>query len=189
MRIHLNALALGLTAAMFATPLLGAPVLRQNITVVGPIVTVGDMFENAGPLAEEGLFRAPAPGTRGEVSLENIRLAISKAGFTEFDNPGFANVSVARSGIKVEAEMLSALIASDLRRRGLLSSGVNVNTLFDEQPGDLIAAQTDDPVILQSLRYVPGSNRFTARFLIAGQNRYTDYSGTLDFFVSAPHLT
>ncbi len=186
---HLKRLAIGLTVILFATPLFGAPVLRQNIIVIGSVVTVGDMFENAGTLAEEGLFRAPAPGTRGEVSLENIRLAISKAGFTEFENPGFANVSVARSGIRVDADMLNSLIASDLTRRGLLSGGVGVTALFDDQPGDLFAAQTDNPVTLQSLRYVPGSNRFTARFEIAGQNRYTDYSGRLDFSVSAPHLT
>ncbi len=189
MNKHLKRLAIGLSAILVATPLFGAPVLRQNIVVVDSVVTVGDMFENAGALAETGLFRAPAPGTAGQVSVENIRLAIAKAGFTEFENPGFANVSVARSGVMVDAEALNSLIVADLTERGLLAGGTNVNAMFDEQPGELFAARTDNPIVLQSLRYIPASNRFTARFLIAGQSRYTDYSGRLDFSISAPHLT
>ena len=189
MHKHLKRLAIGLSAILVATPLLGAPVLRQNIVVIGSVVTVGDMFENAGALAETGLFRAPAPGTAGQVSVDNIRLAIAKAGFTEFENPGFANVSVARSGVRVDAKALNSLIVADLTERGVLAGGINVNAMFDEQPGDLFAAQTDNPIALQSLRYIPVSNRFTARFLIAGQSRYTDYSGRLDFSISTPHLT
>ncbi len=182
-------LVIGLAAILAAAPAFSAPVLRQNIVVIDSVVTVGDMFDNAGRLAEQGLFMAPAPGTKGQVSLESIRLAASKAGFTEFENPGFSNVSVERSGIRVDANVLNTLIAEDLSARGLLPTGVNLNTRFDKQPGELYAAQTDNPITLQSLRYIPGSNRFTARFKIAGQSRYADYSGRLDFSVSTPHLT
>ena len=47
------------------------------------VVTVGDMFDDAGLLAERALFRAPAPGTTGIVSLDAIRSAALRAGLID----------------------------------------------------------------------------------------------------------
>ncbi len=64
--------------SLLATALEAAPVLKAEVSINRPIVTVGDMFDDAGLLAERGLFRAPAPGTTGIVSLEAVRAAAAK---------------------------------------------------------------------------------------------------------------
>ena len=58
-----------------ASTALAAPVLKGEVSVNHPVITVGDMFDDAGSLAEKALFRAPAPGTTGTVSLEAVHTA------------------------------------------------------------------------------------------------------------------
>ncbi len=177
-----------LIAFLVSTPLLAAPVLRQNVVVDHAIVTVGDMFDNAGSLAEQALFRAPAPGTAGQVSLEVLRVAIAKIGLTEFDNPGIEAVNVARSGLAIGQSILETLIGDDLSARGLLPDGVMVSAMLDTPLGELYAAQSDTPITLNSLFFTQTNNRFTARFMLAGQSAFLEVTGRLDFSILTPHL-
>ena len=61
----LRALGFSLSLMLSTSAVIAAPVLRADITVSAPVVTVGDMFEDAGVLAEQPLFRSPLPGTTG----------------------------------------------------------------------------------------------------------------------------
>ncbi len=186
--IALSIAALGALAASLPAQAQTMPVLRENIMVNSPIVTVGDMFENAGALAETGLFRAPAPGTTGRVDIDIIRTAAIGAGLDEFQNPGFASVSVGRTGIMVTRNMLAQAIAADLNAQGVLAPDVVVETLLDTPLANIFAATGPNPLSLQNLRFIPGSNRFSARVVIAGQSRPVDLSGRLDFSISRPIL-
>lgn len=181
--------ALSLLVIALSSPAIGAPVLRDSVTVDSDIVTVGDMFENAGINAERAMFRSPAPGTVGQVSLENIRIAAAKVGVTEFENPGLFNVSVARTGIAVDIPMLQDLVTRDLEARGTILRGTRVQMVPDTTPSSLFARNTANPVTLTSLQYQPVNHRFTARFNVAGQPRPLDISGRLEFSILAPHLT
>ena len=58
-----------LATLLSASTALAVPTLKGDITVNKAIVTIGDMFEDAGTLAETGIFMAPAPGTTGIVPL------------------------------------------------------------------------------------------------------------------------
>src|SRR5690349_22881243 len=111
---------LGFLLALTSTAM-AAPALRSEVTVRSEIVTVGDMFDDAGILAEEGLFRAPAPGTTGTVTVDAVRQAASLVGLTEFDSEGVERVRVARPAAVVDAEFLTHLITDDLTTRGILS--------------------------------------------------------------------
>ena len=177
-----------LAGATSATGALGAPVLRDTISVVAPIVTVGDMFEDAGLMAEEALFRAPAPGTVGQVSIQSIRVATAKIGFEDFENPGFFNVRVARKGINVDLSTFEALIKEDLAAKGILRGEMSVTAFLNRELPIMFAQDSPTPVTLQNLRYIPANNRFSARFTLAGQPDPVDISGRLDFSVLAPHL-
>lgn len=44
------------------------------------------------------------------------------------------------------------------------------------------------PVTLTNLRYIPGTNQFSARFNLVGQARPVDISGRLDFSILTPHM-
>jgi flagella basal body P-ring formation protein FlgA len=170
------------------TSAIAAPALRSEVTVRSEIVTVGDMFDNAGILAEEGLVRAPAPGTTGTVTIDAVREAASLVGLTEFEAEGIERVRVARPAAVVDTEFLTHLITVDLSQRGILAPDMIADTKFDRPDLVINAEAVVDPARLINLRYMPQSGEFTARFLIAGQDEPVDVTGTIDLLVEAPHL-
>ncbi len=189
MRKSFKRLALSLSIIGLASPVFATPVLRSNITVDAAIVTIGDMFDNAGTLAEQPLFRAPAPGTTGQVNIAAIRTATARVVLAKFDNPGFPNVSVTRYGLAITNKDINALIAKNLKDQGILRDGMSINTQLNQSLANLYAARSDQPVKLENLIYTPSNNGFSARFLLAGSNRPFNISGRLGILVQAPHLT
>ena len=179
---------LALAVALFSTAAFAAPSLKSDVTVSGALVTVGDMFNDAGDLAATPLFRAPAPGTSGLVSLSAINQAAHNAGLVDFDHNGVLQVRVGRSGTVIDGEMLNQLIAAELQKRGLLSEGVEVEASFGDREPSFNAEAVADPVHLANLQYAPGSKTFSARFVIAGIDLPVDVSGTIDMMIEVPHL-
>ena len=56
--------------------------------------------------------------------------------------------------------------------RGILGEGMQAEAQFTLPPGTLKAAATDEPVRLDSLRYLPGNGTFTARTFRLPRRRY-----------------
>jgi flagella basal body P-ring formation protein FlgA len=167
---------------------LAAPTLRSDITVADPVVTVGDMFADAGALAGKPLFRAPAPGTAGTVGLEAVHEAAARAGLTDYDAANVLEVRVARAATSVDAIMLADLIGAELDRRGLLGPGVEPETHFDRPDLSFNAEVSDRPAKLIELRYLPGSGSFAARFAIAGIERPVEVTGGIELMTEVPRL-
>jgi flagellar basal body P-ring formation protein FlgA len=176
-----------LVLALLATPAEAAPVLRSEVTVNHAIVTAGDMFEDAGLLAEKAMFRAPAPGTAGIVSLESVRAAAAAIGLSDFDAEGVLRVRVVRAATLVDAAMLTTLIADDLAARGIVRPGIDVAARFDREIA-FQAEAVDMPVTLVNLRYMPENGGFVLRALIAGMDAPVDLSGRIELTIEAPHL-
>ena len=164
------------------------PLLRSNIVVTTPVVTVGDMFEGADIYAEQPLFRSPAPGTSGRVSLDAIRVATAKIGLTDYRSPEAGAVTVARFGQQVDAPLLADLIEQSLRQRGLLRDGVDAEIGFSGQLPMMTADTNADPATLLNLNYLSGSGQFAARFRISGQANPVELTGYAQLVVSVPHL-
>ena len=183
-RILASALALILSAGIASA----APVLKADVTVTAPVVTVGDMFEDAGVLAEQPLFRSPLPGTTGNVDLAAVRSATARIGLTQFDVNGLTQVRVSRAAAVVDHELLASLIADDLRNRGILGNGMSANMLFASPVDAIEVATSDTPASLESLRYLPGNGTFSARFALAGIDQPLDLTGTIEVSIEAPHL-
>lgn len=177
-----------LFALLSATSALAAPALKAEVSVNRPIVTVGDMFEDAGILAETALFRAPAPGTTGTVSLEAVRDAAARAGLTDYVTNGVLAVRVERRAAVIDTTELTNLIEGDLSFRGLLPAGAQVEARFDGGALSFNAEDVAVPVTLTTLRWQPGSRAFAARFSIAGIDKPVDVTGTIDLMVEVPHL-
>jgi flagella basal body P-ring formation protein FlgA len=165
------------------------PMLRGDVTVSAAIVTVGDLFDGAGLVAETAVFRAPAPGTSGILSLEDIAAAARTAGIETFEPAGFDSIRVARSGVDVSKDLLSDLIADDLRSRGILTADMEMDIALDAPLATITAADTANPASLTILRYMPGSSSFSARFQVSGIERPLDVSGQIQLMIAAPHLT
>ena len=182
-------LSLALLATLLsASAALAVPTLKGDITVNKAIVTIGDMFDDAGNLAETGIFMAPAPGTTGIVPLADLTRAATMAGLTEFENVGYSRVRVARASTLVDAAMLDALIDADLQRRGIVSGEVTAELRFDVADVSYNAEAVAAPATLVSLRYTPGNNGFSARFMIAGIDEPIDLDGSIQLMTKAPRL-
>lgn len=174
--------------ALLSTTAHAAPSLRAEVSVNRPVITVGDMFEDAGLLAEKALFRAPAPGTTGIVSLDAVRTAAARAGLVGYSQEGVLSVRVERQATVVDSDALAALIRADLERRGLVPAGVEVETRFDMPDLSFKAENVPVPATLASLQYQPGGAGFSARFNIAGLDLPVDVGGRIELMVEAPHL-
>ena len=177
-----------LATALLTGTALAAPVLKADVSIAAAVVTVGDMFDDAGTLAEQPLFRAPLPGTTGIVPLTAISAAAARIGLNDFDAHGLDSVRVIREAAIVDEAMFSQLIAADLGARGIITTGMSVQTIFATAINPITAEAVAEPAKLLSLRYLPGNGAFSARFAISGIAKPIDLTGTLDLMLEAPHL-
>lgn len=185
--MHRFALAL-CVALLSGTATLAAPSLRGDVTVNAALVTVGDLFDNAGAFSETAIFRAPAPGTTGIVALADVQHAARLAGLADFDNVGYTRVRVVRAASLVDEAALDRLIGDELTRRGALGAGITPAIRFDVTNLAFNAEQTAEPAHLSDLRYNPTTGTFAARFTIAGIESPVDLSGTIEQMTTAPRL-
>lgn len=179
--------------ATLATALLlgtatAAPVLKSDVVITSPVVTAGDMFEGAGMLAETGLFRAPLPGTSGQVSLADIKAAATRIGLDEFDAGSINAVTVTRPASIVDEAVLTDLIGQGIAQRGLLSQGMSVRATFATPIAAINADAVDQPATLTAFGYKAETGDFTARFSIAGHAEALELSGRVELMVEAPYL-
>ncbi len=178
----------GLALMLFTASAAATPVLKSQVLVSTPVVTVGDMFDGADIYAEQALFRSPAPGTTGRVSLDAVRVAAAKVGLTDFDPPSAGAVTVSRFGATIDTPEISALIEQTLRTRGFLRDGVKAEITLS-MPLSSLTADTDvDPLSLVSLRYGAGDGAFVARFMVSGNAKPVDITGRVDLVIAVPHL-
>ncbi len=183
---HLAILAFAALAA--AAPALAGPSLRAEVMVEAEIVTVGDLFAEAGASAEEALFRAPAPGTSGVVGLSDLVAATERIGFSGFTTNGLTAIRVARTAVSLGEDDIVSLLEADLRTRGIMDDTMHVAMRLTRPLPALNAATIGEPLQLVSLRYFPGSASFSARFVVAGRTDPLDLEGNLDILVDLPHL-
>jgi flagella basal body P-ring formation protein FlgA len=179
---------LAVAFALLSSAALATPSLRGDITVNTDIVTVGDMFDNAGAMSEMAIFRAPSPGTIGIVPLADVQHAARLIGLNDFDNVGYTRIRVQRPTTVVDSSALADLIDAELTRRGALADGVSAETRFDVANVSLNASQVSNPASLTDLRYAPDTGVFSARFMIAGIDQPVDLSGRIEPMTKAPRL-
>jgi flagella basal body P-ring formation protein FlgA len=181
-------LALVSVISLMAATAEAAPTLRGNVTVTDQLVTVADMFDDAGALAEMAIFSAPAPGTTGKVDIATIRSAAARVGITSFEANGFSSVNVTRVGMIVDEALLKDLVVTDLTARGLIGSDVNANVQFSRVLDPIQVSTNGVAARLEGMRYTAGSRDFSARFVLADNSRVIDVTGTIDMTIEMPHL-
>jgi len=178
-----------LLVACATTTSLAAPMLRADVTVTAPIVTVGDMFADAGAMADTPLFRAPKPGTIGLVSLAEIDAAAARIGFAGYALGQVDKVRVQRDATRIDAAFLETLVDQAIVAEGLRPEGTVIDLRLADETLVLNAEMVAEPVRLIDLDYRAGGSGFAARFEVAGYDLPIEISGRVSFLVEAPHLT
>jgi flagella basal body P-ring formation protein FlgA len=155
-------LALGGGAAAAETP---APALKASAIVSGDVVRIGDLVENAGPVADVPIFRAPDLGTTGAVATDRIVDAIRPHQLIGIDTRGLAEVIVTRASRAISAQEISGGVAAALAGQYGFADAHNILVRFD---GDVRSLQVEPtatgPLQVLALSFDPHTLRFDVTF-------------------------
>lgn len=157
------AIAAALVAFIASQPAHAAARLKSAVVVDAGVVTLGDLFDAAGPLAATPVFRAPDPGVEGRLAAADAIAAATAAGLTLA--PGAettGEIAVVRRGVLVDGADFGDLVRDAVADRGAMDAAA-IDVTFDAEPAALMAAAST-PLTLVSLGHQTGSGRFTARF-------------------------
>jgi len=137
------------------------PALRASVTVAGDVVRIGDLVDNAGPVADIPVFRAPDIGTTGAVSTDRVIEAIRPHQLIDIDTRGLAEVVVTRSSRTITPQDISDRIAQVLSTQYQLGDSRDISLNFDlpVHPLEVESRATGDLQVL-ALRYDARSGRF-----------------------------
>ena len=160
-RIAAFALALALAGPGTAAAQSARPALRASVTVQGDLVRIGDLVENAGPVANTAIFRAPDLGTTGAVSTQRIVDAIRPYQLIDIDTRGLAEVTVTRASRTVALKEISDRIAEALSQQYALGDPRHIGLTFDRSVRTLqVEAEATGELRVLALNYDARSNRF-----------------------------
>jgi flagella basal body P-ring formation protein FlgA len=109
-------LAIAIAAIAFAGAASAAD-LRSSATVSGDVVTLGDIFNDAGDAANVVVADAPPPGVANDISVSRISLVARRNGLAWHNTTGLTHITVARSGVAVPEAEVSAAIAAAITTR------------------------------------------------------------------------
>jgi flagella basal body P-ring formation protein FlgA len=160
--LSLFALLGGAAAAQTAVP---APALKSNVTVSSEFVRIGDLIENAGPVADVPIFRAPDLGTTGAVATDSIVDAIRPHQLIGIDTRGLAEVIVTRASRAISTQEISASVAQALAGQYGFGDAHNIQINFEHDVRTLqVEPNAAGALQVVSLGYDPRSTRFDVTF-------------------------
>jgi flagella basal body P-ring formation protein FlgA len=160
-RIAAFALALVLASAGSAAAQSARPALRASATVQGDLVRIGDLVENAGPVANVAIFRAPDLGTSGAVATQRIVDAIRPHQLIDIDTRGLAEVTVARASRAIALNEISDRIAEALSQQYRLGEPSHIGLTFDRPVRSFqVEAEATGDLRVLALNYDARTNRF-----------------------------
>jgi flagella basal body P-ring formation protein FlgA len=143
-----------------------APALKASVTVTSDVVRIGDLVENAGPVADIPIFRAPDLGTTGAVATDRIVDAIRPHELIGINTRGLAEVTVTRAARTISVQEISADVAQALAGQyGFDTDAHNIMVVFDR---DVHALEVEPSVTgelqVAALNYDPRTTRFDVTF-------------------------
>jgi flagella basal body P-ring formation protein FlgA len=164
-------LAIALPGAALAQAPLGAPMPRGRAVVDGAHVTLGDLFENAGPRADAVLGPSPAPGRRFVVEAQQLSAIARDFGLSWRPMGGELRVVVERPGRAMRREeMLDPL------KGELVSLGADV-ALEPDVPGfqpPVLPQMAGVPrVAVDGAQYDAATQRFVATLVVVAEGMPT----------------
>jgi flagella basal body P-ring formation protein FlgA len=187
MRILIAALVL-LALSLAATAHADSVSLRDHVQVTGGAITIGDVFENAGPLAARVIAPAPAPGQSATLAPAVLAAAASASGLDWTPPANFTGVTITRgtdphsSGIRAtlpnrnaadQAQLINAsapAISSGPVANAAVHRGESVMLTYSV-PGVQLSARAralEDGAVGQDIRLVNLSSNRTIDATVTG---------------------
>lgn len=134
--------------------------LRPSITVSGDMITFGDVFANAGDLAQVQLGHAPMPGQRMALDPAWLAARAVDHGAQWSNMSGLQRVLVSRSGDRMDNIQIAQMLSDELQHQ----TGNSYSVLVSATSGSIFLS-TDgmQTAFVDSLHIDPASGLVTAR--------------------------
>ncbi len=140
-----------------------APALKSSVIVVGEIVRVGDLIENAGAAASVAIFRAPDLGQTGNVAVDRVLEALRPHALVDIETRGLTEVTVSRASTAITPADLEARVVRALADRQRGADARNLTLSLDSEPRTIHLEPATDLRIAR-LTFDPRSGRFDVAF-------------------------
>jgi flagella basal body P-ring formation protein FlgA len=145
------------------------PTLKAEATVVGDVVRIGDLIENAGDAAEVAIFRAPDLGQIGTVPVARVLEAVMPHQVLLVDTRGIAEVVVTRASRTIAGKEVEARILRALAGQSGLPDAKDLTIMLDNEVRSLqVEAAVTAELRIVRLSYEPRSGRFDVMFDLPG---------------------
>lgn len=158
-----------------------ASTLRSEVRVIGPLVTIGDFYPDAGIHAAVPLFRSPDLGTRGSVSAQTVAERARAAGFSAAGTDGLRTVLVERLAMSVGLDQIREAVRATLlaRHPGLEPEALEIELTGLRAPV-LVDAGTAEPVTVVDIDWTraTGQLRVVASLAAAEGPRSVTLTGS-----------
>jgi len=142
--------------------------LRTNINIIDDIVTLGDLFEHAGNVANKAVFRSPRLGQTGILKARRIKQAAREHGLVWLNPKYLDNIVITRKANKISLEEIRNRISEELSNnypRRVSQSQLEI-TLSNKAAPLVMRADFEADFEIRKINYEQRSGRFSA--LISG---------------------
>lgn len=153
------------------------PALKPAVTVVGEIVRIGDLIENAGAAAQIAIFRSPDLGQTGRVAVERVIEAVLPHEIADLETRGLTEVVVTRATATVTPKDIEARIVQALVGRQRNTNPSNVTLTFDAEARPF-HIEPGTELRIARMTFDPRSGRFDVLFERPGTRNLLRYTGT-----------
>ena len=153
------------------------PALKPAVTVVGEIVRIGDLIENAGAAAQVAIFRSPDLGQTGRVAVERVIEAVRPHEIVDLETRGLTEVVVTRATATVTPKDIEARIVQALAGRQRNTNPSNVTLTFDAEARPF-HIEPGTELRIARMTFDPRSGRFDVLFERPGTRNLLRYTGT-----------
>ncbi|MEM1364794.1 MAG: flagellar basal body P-ring formation chaperone FlgA [Pseudomonadota bacterium] len=172
------------TPSVFAQSAL--PTLRAQASVGDDVVRLGDLVSGTGALANTAIFRAPAPGTSGTLTAQDVALAAYRAGVELVDFAGIETVSVSRLDNALRRDAIFNLLSFEMARvTGEPLSNLQIERSGLPQSVRHDAGNTATQPRIVDLQFDEARNRLTATLLTGASDRVISTRLITDALVEA----
>lgn len=183
--VFVACLAVTFMLLVFSTPAMAAQnvVLKQNGTLSGSVVTVGDVFENAGEHADHVLAPAPAAGDNMILAAYDLQRIAKAFKFNWQPMPGMDQIVLQRAVTEVETSEITRAVEAAVRAK----MGGDIEVSIDGNVPSLVMNGKDAPEITVKSTLVDTlNNKFDVRLSAKNANGVTE---TMDLRGSVYRLT
>lgn len=147
----------------------GGPALKPAATVMGDIVRIGDLVENAGAVAGVPIFRAPDLGQTGSVPVASVLEAVRGQHLLGLDTRGLSAIAVTHAARAITAKDIEGRILSSLAGKYGLPDATNLAIVFDNDVRTMeVEATATDELTVIHLNFDQRTARFDAALDLPG---------------------